>query len=70
MYVYICMCVCLLMKGSISFDPNNAKLTLKIHDCSGRVNSYIGPKTVLNWLKNHFFKKWYVAMKSRTTCFS
>ena len=37
----VCMCACLLMKGSISFDPNDAKVTQKIHECVGRVNGYI-----------------------------
>ena len=61
MYVYVCMCVCvfvcLLMKGSVSFDPNNAKFTKKkkkkkkkINECMGRV--IIQLKTVQDWLKN------------------
>ena len=33
MYVF----VCLLMKGSISFDPNNAKFTQKIDKCTRSV---------------------------------
>ena len=48
-------CVCLLMKGFVSFDPNNAKFTQKTDECSGRVMHYIPPKTVQNWLKNQFF---------------
>ena len=31
------MFVCLLMKGSISFDPNNAKFTQKIGECTRTV---------------------------------
>ena len=27
------------MKGSVGFDPNNAKFTQKIDECSGRVNA-------------------------------
>ena len=40
------------MKGSASFDPNNAKFTQNVHECTGRVNSYIRPKSVQNWLEN------------------
>ena len=35
--------VCLLMKGSLSFDLSNAKFTQNIHECTGCVNSYIRP---------------------------
>ena len=52
------VCVCLLMKGSVSFDPNSAKFTQKIDECSGCVNSYIRPKTVQNCLKNLF--QWFL----------
>ena len=60
------------MKGSISFDPNDAKFTQKINECVGRVMHYIRPKTVQNWLKNQFFFfiKELVAMKLHTKCFS
>ena len=27
------------MKGSVNFDPNNAKFTQKIHECTGCVNT-------------------------------
>ena len=57
MYVaYVCVFV-LLMKGSISFDPNNAKFTQKIDEYSERVMHYIPPKMVQNWLKDQFFGK-------------
>ena len=39
--LYACMYVCLLMKGSLSFDPNNAKFTQNIHDHTGHVKRYI-----------------------------
>ena len=72
MYVcmYVCVFVCLLMKGSVSSDPNNGKFTQKIDERSGHVNSYIPPKTVKKQLKNQFLKKGYIVMKLRTTCFS
>ena len=50
----VCMYVWMLMKGSLSFDPNNAKFTQNIHECTRCVNSYIRPKSVQNWLKNQF----------------
>ena len=37
----VCMYICLLMKGSISFDPNNAIFTQNIHEGKGCVNRYI-----------------------------
>ena len=45
------MYVRLLMKGSISFDPNNAKFTQKLNARMENVINYIQPKMVLNWLK-------------------
>ena len=39
------------MKGSVSFDLNNAKFTQNIPEFKGRVNSYIRLKLVRNWLK-------------------
>ena len=40
------------MKGSLSFDLNDAKFTQHINEwCTGRVASYIRPKSVQNWLK-------------------
>ena len=45
------MYVCLLMKGSVIFYPNNDKFTKNIHEGTARVNSYIRPKSVQNWLK-------------------
>ena len=33
------MCVCLLMKGSVSFDPDKAKFTQNIDECSGRAEN-------------------------------
>ena len=49
--MYVCMCVWMLMKGSVSFDPNNAIFIQNIHEGTGLVNSYIQPKLVQNWLK-------------------
>ena len=43
--MYVCLFVC-FKKGSISFDPNNAKFTQKIDDCMGRVINFIRPKTM------------------------
>ena len=40
----VCMYVWMLMKGSVSFDPNNAIFTQNIHEGMGRVNNYIQPK--------------------------
>ena len=72
MYVcmYVWLFVCLLMKGSISFDPNNAKFTQKIHECMGHVINYIWLKTVHNRVKNQSLKMASVTMKLRTKCFS
>ena len=73
MYVtYVCMYVfvCLSMKSSVSFDPNNAKFTQKIDVCTGRVMHYIRLKKIQNWMKKQFFKKGSVAMKLHTKCFS
>ena len=58
--LYVCMFfffffflfVCLLMKGSFRFDPNDAQFTQKIEECMGRVINCIQPKTVQDWLKN------------------
>ena len=41
--LYVCVFVCLLMKGSFSFDPNDAKFTQKIDEWSGRAVHYILP---------------------------
>ena len=41
-----------LMKGFVSFDPNNPKFTQKIEECTGRVINSIQPKAVQNGLKN------------------
>ena len=59
MYVcmYVCICVWMLMEGSLSFGPNNAILTQNIHEDTGCVINYIRPTSVQNWLKNKFFKK-------------
>ena len=46
------VCVCLLMKSSVIFYPDNDKFTQKIHEYAGRVINYIRPKMVENWLKN------------------
>ena len=50
MYVcmYVCMYDCWLMKGSLSFDPNNAKFTQNIHEYTERVNNYNRLKLVQN----------------------
>ena len=68
--LYVCMYVRLLMKGSLSFDPNNAKFTQNIHESTRHVNSCIRQKSVQNWLKSQFFKKGSVYFKLRTACFS
>ena len=71
MYVrmYVCCLFVLLVKCSISFDPNNAKFTQKINVFMGRVMHYIRLKKVQNWMKNQFFKKGSAAMKLHTKCF-
>ena len=56
--LYACMRVCLLMKGSVSFDLNNTKFTQKIDECSGCVIHYILLKTMQNWLKKINSLKW------------
>ena len=55
----------MLLKGFISFHPNDAKFPQKIDECPGRVMHYIPPKMVQKWLKNQFFKKRLVSMKLR-----
>ena len=58
--IYVCMYsmyACLLMKGSLSFAPNNAKFTQNFHEGTGHVNRYIRSKSVQIYLKNQFFKK-------------
>ena len=50
------VCVWMLMKGSLSFDSNNAILTQNIHEGMGHVINYIQLISVQNWLKNQFFK--------------
>ena len=51
------------MRGSVSFNPNNAILTQNIHEDTGRVINHILPKLVQNWLKNHCIKKGLVYFK-------
>ena len=45
----MCLFVC-YKKGSVTFDPNNAKFKQKINDRTGRVIHFSRP--VQNWLKN------------------
>ena len=42
--LYVCMHVCLLMKGCLSSDPNNAKFTPNIHEGMAHGKRYIDPK--------------------------
>ena len=49
--LYVRMYACMSMKDSVSFDSNNAIFTQNTHEGTGRVNSYIRPKSVQNWLK-------------------
>ena len=39
--LYVCVFVWMLMKGSVSFNPNDAKFTQRIDEYTGHVNSYI-----------------------------
>ena len=73
--MYVCMCVWMLMKGSVSFDPNNAIFTQNIHEGTGRVNSYIRPKSVQNWLKYQcicaqLHLKWWAKSLNSSNIFS
>ena len=70
-YTYVYMYVCMYVnEGSLSFDPNNAKFTQNVHEGTGRVNNYVRPKSVQNWLKNEFFTKELVYFKLWMACFS
>ena len=66
LYVRMYMHVCLFMKGSLSFDPNNAKFTQNIHEGMAHVKRYIGPKSVQPELAQISMSMCSLAMKFNT----
>ena len=50
--LYLCMCLFVIRKALVTFDPNNAKFTQKIDDCEGWViNLFDQKRCRIGWKK-------------------
>ena len=59
------------MKGSLSFDSNNAIFAQNIHEGMVHVKSYIRPKSVQKLAENQFFfRRGWSILNSCSVCFS